>query len=318
MVKIGVAGAYGAFGLKHLDALANINDAKITTVFGPDRNKIAALASERKIPKACTDFDDFLNQDVDAVILSTPTQLHCEQSVRAMQAGKHTFCEIPMADSLADADKMVAVHNDTGVVGMVGHVRRFNPSHQWIRNRIDAGAFNIQQLDAQTYFFRRTNTNAKGEPRSWTDHLLWHHACHTIDLFLYQTGEIPSEVFGLQGPAHPELGIAMDMTIGLKTPSGKLCTLSLSFNNNGPFGSFFRYIGDTGTYLARYDDLFDGKENPIDLSGVAVSSNGIELIDREFIAAIEEGREPNSSFTQGHAAMKVMQLLEEQMGVLKV
>ena len=243
--------------------------------------------------------------------------MHCSQSVQAMEAGKHTFAEIPMADSLADAEEMVAAQERTGVVGMVGHVRRFNPSHQYIKNRIDAGEFNIQQMDAQTYFFRRSNLNAKGEPRSWTDHLLWHHACHTIDLFMYQTGEIPSEVFGLQGPAHPDLGIAMDMTIGMKTPSGKLCTLSLSFNNDGPLGSFFRYIGDSGTYIARYDDLVDGRENPIDLSGVAVSNNGIELIDREFVAAIREGREPNSSFQQGLAAMQVMQKLEDQMGVLK-
>lgn len=318
MIRIGVAGAYGAFGLKHLDALATIDDAQISAVFGPNKDKIAALAAERNIAVACSEFDDFLTQDIDAVILSTPTQLHCQQSIKAMRAGKHTFCEIPMADSLADAQKMDAVQKETGMVGMVGHVRRFNPSHQWIKKRIDAGQFSIQQLDAQTYFFRRTNTNAKGEARSWTDHLLWHHACHTIDLFLYQTGEIPNEVFGLQGPAHPDLGIAMDMTIGLKTPSGKLCTLSLSFNNDGPFGSFFRYIGDTGTYIANYDDLFDGKQNPIDLSGVAVSNNGIELIDREFIASIQENREPNSSFAQGLAVMKLMQLLEDQMGVLKV
>ncbi len=318
MVKLGVAGAYGAFGIKHLDALANIPDAQVNAVYGPNPNKISELARARNIPNVCSEFEDFLSQDVDAVILSTPTQLHCEQSIQALNAGKHTFAEIPMADSLADAIKMDAAQKTSDLVGMVGHVRRFNPSHQWVKRRIDANEFNIQQLDAQTYFFRRTNTNAKGEPRSWTDHLLWHHACHTIDLFIYQTGEIPSEVMGLQGPAHSELGIAMDMTIGLKTPSGKLCTLSLSFNNDGPFGSFFRYIGDSGTYLARYDDLFDGKENRIDLSDVAASSNGIELIDREFIDAIQQKREPNSSFSQGLAAMKVMQLLEDQMGVLKV
>lgn len=318
MVKIGVAGAYGAFGLKHLDALANIPDARVTAVFGPNKDKIESLASERGIAKACTHFDDFLASDLDAVILSTPTQMHAQQSIAAMQAGKHTFAEIPMADSLTDAEAMDAAQRETGVVGMVGHVRRFNPSHQWVKNRIDAGEYNIQQMDVQTYFFRRTNTNAKGEPRSWTDHLLWHHACHTIDLFMYQTGELPTEVFGLQGPAHPELGIALDMTIGMKTPTGKLCTLSLSFNNDGPLGTFFRYIGDTGTYIARYDDLVDGRENSIDLSDVAVSNNGIELIDREFIAAIVENREPNSSFAQGLAAMQVMQKLEDQMGVMKV
>lgn len=318
MVKIGVAGAYGAFGLKHLDALANIEDVDVTAVFGPNKAKIDALAMERGIPEAYVEYDAFLNSAVDAVILSTPTQMHCEQSVFAMEAGKHTFCEIPMADSLRDAEKMAAVQTETGVVGMVGHVRRFNPSHQWIKNEIDQGKFNIQQMDAQTYFFRRSNLNAKGEPRSWTDHLLWHHACHTIDLFMYQTGEVPSEVFGLQGPPHPDLGIAMDMTIGMKTPSGKLCTLSLSFNNDGPLGSFFRYIGDSGTYIARYDDLVDGREQPIDLTNVAISNNGIELIDREFIEAIKAGREPNSSFQQGLAAMTVMQKLEDQMGILKV
>ncbi|MCV0427188.1 MAG: Gfo/Idh/MocA family oxidoreductase [Roseibium sp.] len=317
MVNIGIAGAYGAFGQKHLDALDNIPDAKVTTIFGPDKDKIEGLASERGIAKACSNFEDFLASDVEAIILSTPTQLHAEQSIAAMRAGKHTFAETPMADSLADALAMEEVQKETGVVGMVGHVRRFNPSHQWIKNRIDAGEFNIQQMGGQTFFFRRNNTNANGGLRSWTDHLLWHHACHTIDLFMYQTGEMPLEVFGLQGPAHPDLGIALDMTIGMKTPSEKLCTLSLSFNNDGPFGTFFRYIGDTGTYIAHYDDLMDGRENKIDLSGVAVSNNGIELIDREFISAIQEGREPNSSFAQGLAAMQVMQKLEDQMGVLK-
>lgn len=319
MVRIGVAGAYGAFGMKHLDALKNIESAEVVSVFGPNREKIESLARERGIPHACTDLSEILTRDdVDAVILSTPTQLHAAQSIATMKAGKHCFCEIPMADSLEDSEAIVAAQKETGVIGMVGHVRRFNPSHLYIQNLIKSGAFRIQQMDVQTYFFRRTNTNAKGEPRSWTDHLLWHHACHTIDLFIYQTGEIPSEVFGLQGPAHPDLGIAMDMVIGMKTPSGQLCTLSLSFNNDGPLGTFFRYIGDTGTYIARYDDLVDGRENPIDLSGVAESSNGIELIDREFIAAIQENREPNSSFAQGLAAMKVMHLLEAQMGVLKV
>ncbi|MEM7240915.1 MAG: Gfo/Idh/MocA family oxidoreductase [Pseudomonadota bacterium] len=319
MVKIGVAGAYGAFGLKHLDALANIPEVEVTSIFGPEKDKIEGLAAERKIAQACTNLDDMLaNGNVDAVILSTPTQLHAAQSIAAMKAGKHCFCEIPMADNLADSEVIVKAQEDTGVVGMVGHVRRFNPSHQYVHNLIKAGAYNIQQMDVQTYFFRRTNTNAKGEPRTWTDHLLWHHACHTIDLFIYQTGEVPTEVLGLQGPKHPDLGIALDMTIGLKTETGKLCTLSLSFNNDGPLGTFFRYIGDNGTYIARYDDLVDGYEKPIDLSDVAVSNNGIELIDREFVSAILEGREPNSSFKQGLAAMQVMQKLEDQMGVMKV
>ena len=314
-VRICVAGAAGAFGIKHVDALGQIDEAEITSVMGVEADDIHSFAKKHGIAHASTSLDECLSRDdVDAVILATPTQVHAAQSIQCLRAGKHVMSEIPMADSLADAKEVLAVQKETGLIGMCDHVRRFNPSHQWVKCKIDAEEFSIQQMDVQTYFFRRTNMNALGKPRSWTDHLLWHHACHTVDLFMYQTGEMPMEVFGMQGPKHPELGIAMDMTIGLKTESGALCTLSLSFNNDGPLGTFFRYIGDTGTYIASYDDLYNGKMEPIDLDGIAVSNNGIELADREFIAAIHEGREPNSSFAQCLPTMEVLHRIEQVMG----
>ena len=313
-MKVAVAGAGGAFGVKHLNALKNINGVEVVSVVGRTTESIEALAKERGIEHYTTDLNESLSHtDVEAVILSTPTQMHADQSRKCMIAGKHVMCEIPMSDNIEDARSLVNLQKETGVVGMVGHVRRFNPPHQYVHNKIISKEFKIQQLDVQTYFFRRTNINALGNPRSWTDHLLWHHACHTVDLFIYQTGEVPTEVFGMQGPIHPDLGIAMDMTIGLKSPSGALCTLSLSFNNDGPLGTFFRYIGDTATYIARYDDLVDGRENPIDLSNVTASNNGIELIDREFFSAIKEKREPNSSFAQGLAAMEVLHQIEQKL-----
>jgi len=313
-MRICVAGAYGAFGTKHLEALDAVDEVTVTSVMGPTSGKIEAVAKARGIGHWSTDLADCLaRDDVDAVILATPTQMHADQAEACMRAGKPVLIEIPMADSLDDSRRICAIQKETGVLCMAGQVRRFNPSHQWIKNKIDAGDLKIQQMDVQTYFFRRSNMNAKGEPRSWTDHLLWHHACHTVDLFQYQTGEVASEVFGLQGPKHPELGIAMDMAIGMKTDSGAVCTLSLSFNNDGPFGTFFRYICDNGTYLARYDDLFDGRENQIDLSDVAVSNNGIELIDREFIAAIKEGRAPNGDCHGVLAAMETLDRIERSM-----
>jgi len=313
-MKICVAGAYGAFGRKHLEALAAIEDVDVTAVVGPTRDKIEALAAERGVGFASVRLDDALaRDDVDAVILATPTQQHAAQAIACMEAGKHVLVEIPMADSLADSIAVVEKQKETGLVAMAGQVRRFNPSHQWIHKRITAGELKIQQMDVQTYFFRRSNTNAKGEPRSWTDHLLWHHACHTVDLFQYQTGEQVEHAFGLQGPVHPDLGIAMDMSIGMKTPSGAICTLSLSFNNDGPFGTFFRYICDKGTYIARYDDLYDGYERPVDLSGVAPSNNGIELIDREFIGAIREGRSPNAAVGQVLGAMETLDRIERSL-----
>ena len=310
-MKICVAGAYGAFGLKHLDALKNIEDVEVTSIMGPTESKIKALAAERRINHFSTSLENCIaRNDVDAVILSTPTQLHANQAIACMDAGKHVLIEIPMADSLEDSMRVVKKHRETGLTCMAGQVRRFNPSHQWIKNKINLGELKLQQMDVQTYFFRRTNTNAKGQPRSWTDHLLWHHACHTVDLFQYQTGGKATQAFGLQGPIHSELGIAMDMTIGLKATDGAICTLSLSFNNDGPFGTFFRYICDKGTYIARYDDLFDGNNNQIDLTNVAVSSNGIELIDREFISAIKEGRTPNACVTNVISAMETLDKIE--------
>lgn len=311
-MKIALAGA-GAFGEMHLDALKQIDGVEVISVVGRRLEPTQAVAAKYGIPHACTELDEALDQPgLDAVILATPTQMHAAQTIRCLEAGKHVQVEIPLADTLADAEAVLAKQQETGLVAMVGHTRRFNPSHQYLHQRIAAGALAVQQMDVQTYFFRRKNMNAKGEPRSWTDHLLWHHAAHTVDLFAYQAGPIV-QANAIQGPLHPELGIAMDMSIQLKAESGAICTLSLSFNNDGPLGTFFRYICDNGTWIARYDDLVTGKEEPVDLSGVAVSSNGIELQDREFVAAIREGREPNSSVAQVLPCYRVLDMLERQL-----
>jgi 2-hydroxy-4-carboxymuconate semialdehyde hemiacetal dehydrogenase len=312
-MKICLAGQ-GAFGIKHLEAISKIDGIEVVTLAGGSPDSTKEAAEKWQIPHWSTNYEECLQQPgVEAVILTTPTQLHAKQAIQAMRAGKHVMIEIPMADTLKDSEEIVKVQKETGLIAMAGHTRRFNPSHQWVHNKIKAGELKVLQMDVQTYFFRRTNMNALGKPRSWTDHLLWHHSCHTVDLFMYQTGEIVSQCFALQGPKSPTLGIAMDMSIGLKVPSGAICTLSLSFNNDGPLGTFFRYICNNGTYVCRYDDLFDGKNNQIDVSKVDVSMNGIELQDREFFAAIREGREPNASVRQALPAMQTLDRLERFM-----
>ena len=312
-MRIAVAGA-GAFGLKHLDGLQNIDGVEITSIVSRRIEQAREVAEKYGAGHATTDLDETLaRDDVDAVILCTPTQLHAAQSIATLRAGKHVQVEIPLADSVADALAVDMAQRETGLVAMVGHTRRFNPSHQWVHNKIMVGELSIQQMDVQTYFFRRSNMNALGQPRSWTDHLLWHHAAHTVDLFQYQTGEDVVIANAVQGPIHPVLGIAMDMSIQLRTSGGKICTLSLSFNNDGPLGTFFRYICNNGTYLARYDDLLTGKDEPVDVSHVAVSMNGIELQDREFVAAINEGREPNSSVAGVLDCYRVLDALPRQL-----
>ena len=312
-IKVALAGA-GAFGIKHLDGIKNIDGVEVVSLIGREFDKTKEVADKYGIGHVTTDLADSLAlSEVDAVILCTPTQMHASQSIACLKAGKHVQVEIPLADSWKDAEEVVRLAKESGKVAMCGHTRRFNPSHQWVNHKIKAGELNIQQMDVQTYFFRRTNMNALGQARSWTDHLLWHHAAHTVDLFAYQAGSPIVKANAVQGPIHPALGIAMDMSIQLQAANGAICTLSLSFNNDGPLGTYFRYIGDTGTYLARYDDLFTGKEEQIDVSKVDVSMNGIELQDREFFAAIKEGREPNSSVAQVLPCYKVLHNLEQQL-----
>lgn len=312
-IKVALAGA-GAFGIKHLDAIKLIDGVEVVSLISRDLGKTQEVADKYGIKHVTTDLADSLAiKEVDAVILCTPTQMHAAQAVACMKAGKHVQVEIPLADSLRDAYRVLQMQENTGLVAMCGHTRRFNPSHQWVRRKIVAGEFHIQQMDVQTYFFRRTNMNALGQPRSWTDHLLWHHAAHTVDLFAYQARSPIVKANAVQGPIHPTLGIAMDMSIQLKAANGAICTLSLSFNNDGPLGTFFRYIGDTGTYIARYDDLFTGKDEKIDVTKVDVSTNGIELQDREFFAAIREGREPNASVKQVLPCYEILHDLERQL-----
>ena len=312
-IKVALAGA-GAFGIKHLDGIKNIDGVEVVSLIGREFDKTKEIADKYGIKHVTTNLENSLAlTEVDAVILCTPTQMHADQSLACLKAGKHVQVEIPLADTLKGADDVVALAKSSGLVAMCGHTRRFNPSHQYVHNQIKAGKFNIQQMDVQTYFFRRTNMNALGQARSWTDHLLWHHAAHTVDLFAYQCGSPIVKANVVQGPIHHVLGIAMDMSIQLQAANGAICTLSLSFNNDGPLGTFFRYIGDTATYLARYDDLFTGKDEKIDVSQVAVSMNGIELQDREFFAAIQEGREPNSSVAQVVNCYKVLDSLEKQL-----
>jgi 2-hydroxy-4-carboxymuconate semialdehyde hemiacetal dehydrogenase len=312
-IKVALAGA-GAFGIKHLDGIRNIPDVEVISLISRDLDKTREVADKYGIAHVTTELADSLAiKELDAVILCTPTQMHASQTIACLEAGKHVQVEIPLCDVYRDGQAVAALQKQTGKVAMVGHTRRFNPSHQYVHKKIRAGEFNIQQMDVQTYFFRRTNMNALGQPRSWTDHLLWHHAAHTVDLFAYQCGSPIVKANAIQGPIHPVLGIAMDMSLQLQAANGAICTLSLSFNNDGPLGTFFRYIGDTATYIARYDDLFTGKDEKIDVSQVDVSMNGIELQDREFFAAIREGREPNSSVHQVLDCYRVLHELEQQL-----
>ena len=312
-IRVAIVGM-GAFGMKHFDGLKNIDNAEVTAFIVRDSATVKQLAEKNNIKSVYENLDDALaSREIDALILCTPTPLHARQAIACLRAGKHVEVEIPVCDKLSEGEELVKTQEHTGLIAMAGHTRRYNPPHQYIRSLIESGDLSVKQMDAQTYFLRRTNINAAGQPRSWTDSLLWHHSAHTIDLFAYQTMGRVVESNALQGPVSKTLGIPLDMSIQLKSSSGAICTLSLSFNNDGPIGTNFRYIGDTGTYLTRYDDLYNGHDEKIDLTGVCVSDNGIELQDREFVAAILGNREPNSSVKQVLPCYQVIDKLEREL-----
>ena len=313
-IKVALAGA-GAFGIKHLDGIKNIDGVEVVSLVGRRLEPTKEVAAKYGIAHVSTDLADSLAlKEVDAVILCTPTQMHAAQSIACLKAGKHVQVEIPLADSPGAMRRPWSIcRSRPGWSRCAATPAASTPATNGCTRRSSPANSTSSRWTCRPSSSAARNMNALGQPRSWTDHLLWHHAAHTVDLFAYQARSPIVKANAVQGPIHPTLGIAMDMSIQLKAANGAICTLSLSFNNDGPLGTFFRYIGDTGTYIARYDDLFNGKEEKIDVSKVDVSMNGIELQDREFFAAIREGREPNASVAQVLPCYQVLHDLEQQL-----
>jgi 2-hydroxy-4-carboxymuconate semialdehyde hemiacetal dehydrogenase len=319
-VRLALVGA-GAAAAQHARVLAATAGADIVTVVGVEREATRGFARDHGIPEWTLALDEVLARpDVHAVILATPTPLHAAQAIRCLEAGKHTLVEIPVADSLADAERVAAAAAASGCVAMVCHTRRFNAGHRWIHRQLRVGAFELRHLIVSTLFLRREDVDVHGRPRGWTDDLLWHHAGHTVDLFAHQTGEQPSRLAALAGPPDPTLGIALDASISLATPSGALCSVALSFNHEGPFGTTFRYVTDRATYVASYDDLADAEGRAIDVAAEVATdvptgrgARGIATQDREFLSAIREEREPASSVRACLPAMRTLDRLAFEM-----
>ncbi|WP_277811363.1 Gfo/Idh/MocA family oxidoreductase [Chromohalobacter canadensis] len=300
----------GAIAGIHMQALSSVPEARVVAVAGGDAQTTRRFAEHWNIPHVCADYTQALaTLKIDAVILATPSPLHADQTEQAIDAGKHVLCEIPMSLNLADAERMTARAREASIVAMVAHTRRFNAPHREMKRRIRAGEFHLQHLVNETYFLRRENLNMQGEPRGWTDHLLWHHACHSVDLFAWLLDDFDLDVWGRRGPVHPELGIAMDMNIGLKSRNETLATLALSFNNHGPFGGFYRYVGEETTLMAYRDELKDYQGEVLPLEGT-----GFQEQDAEFIASIRECRVPEAAFSHCLPTMRLLDKLEKIMG----
>lgn len=309
-MKICLAGT-GAMGATHAKALAKIGGVEIVSVASRTEEGGAKFAAEHGISFHSTSLEACLDRPgVEAVILTTPSAQHCEQTLLALGRGMHVQVEIPMSLNLPDAEKMAAAARRAGRVCMVTHTRRFSSPHREIRRRIQEGRFHLHHMVVETYFFRRTNLNMHGEARSWVDSLLWHHACHSVDLAYWVTGDANWNVWGQKGPDHPALGIPMDLTVAMKSARGPIFTMAMSFNNKGPFGGFYRYIGEEDTYKVFRDTMTDGEGREVALDGILA----FDRQDVEFVSAIREGRQPESSAESCVPTMALLDGIERAMG----
>jgi 2-hydroxy-4-carboxymuconate semialdehyde hemiacetal dehydrogenase len=295
----------------HAKALAAIEGVEIASIAARTDGSAQEFAAKWKIPFGSANLEECIDRPgVDAVILTTPSDQHCDQTLLALSKGKHVQVEIPMALNLADSQKMLDAQKRAGKVLMVTHTRRFANPHREIRRRIHDGSFHLHHMVVETYFFRRTNLNMHGQPRSWVDNLLWHHGCHSVDLAHWILSEPDWECWGQKGPDHRELKIPMDISVGMKSSKGPLFTMAMSFNNKGPFGGFYRYIGEEETYKVYRDSMTDseGKEVQFDDNTLAFDRQDIE-----FVAAIREGREPESSAASVVPTMALLDKIDKSM-----
>jgi len=292
-------------GVIHMKALKKIPDVEVVSVNSRTEESGKAFAAEWGIPHSATSLEESLDRPgVDAVILTTPSAMHADQTVMALGKGKHVQVEIPMSLNLPDAQRIVEAARTSGKTCMVTHTRRFSSPHREIRRRVREGTFHLHHMVVETYFFRRENTNMHGQPRSWVDNLLWHHGCHSVDLAQWILGDATWAAWGQKGPDHPVLGIPMDITIAMKSMKGPLFSMAMSFNNRGPFGGFYRYIGEEDTYKVYRDSMTDSEGNDVALDSTAA----FDRQDVEFTAAIREGREPESS---AKSCLPTMALLDK-------
>src|SRR3954468_10108939 len=308
-MKICLAGT-GAMGVIHAKALAKIDGVEIVSIASRTEDSGKKFAEEYKIPFTSTSLEACIDRPgVDAVIITTPSDQHHDQTILALGKGKHVQVEIPMALSLKDSQNMLAAAKKAGKTCMITHTRRFAAPHREMLKRIQEGTFHLHHLVVETYFFRRQNLNMHGEARSWVDNLLWHHGCHSVDLAHWVLGEPNFEVWGQQGPLHPELGIPMDMTVAMRSKKGPLFSMAMSFNNKGPFGGFYRYIGEEDTYKIYRDSMTDseGKDVPLD------PMLAFDRQDVEFVSAIREGREPESSAASVVPSMALLDKIDRAM-----
>lgn len=303
---------YGSIAQMHVRALKAAGQT-LHSVTGRLPEQAEAFAREHGFVRAVPDLDTALAApEVEAVLITSPSELHAAQSEQALRAGKHVLCEIPLAMSLPEVDRLSELAEGAQRRLMVCHTQRFLPAFAKARAEIASGRLFPHHIIYRYGFFRRENVNWLGRRRSWTDNLLWHHGCHVVDTSLWLLGESEVEVSAHLAKPAKTLDIPMDLSLVLRTSKDQLVTIGMTYNTKLRLGDCL-IIGEEDTLLIDEERLV-GSQGVIhepgpegDMFTVAIADQ-----DREFTAAIEQGREPALSPRVVRPTMAVLQRAQDQ------
>ena len=311
---------YGAIAREHALAIRRIGqassrwDISLSGVMGRLEEPAQAFADEFGIAVVTTDLDDLLDDpQVEAIIVCSPTDVHAEQSERALRAGKHVLCEIPLATSLVETDRLIDLAERSGLQLMVCHTQRYASPLMEARRMIAGRKVQPRAMVSRYLLDKRDNVSWTGRRRSWTDNLLWHHGCHAVDAALWLLGEEAANVTARATPPDARLQIPMDLSILLQTTSDQVVTVVMSYRAMPPLQDYV-VIADETTLVYADNELRD--DSRVLVPAGEQEHYDTEALDRQnmdFFTAILTGGEPVSSARAIRPAMVALQAAQDEL-----
>ena len=246
---------------------------------------------------------------IDLVILANPTEMHAKAALDALEHGKHTLVEIPLALNLVDARQVVASAEQRGLTLGVVHPIRMRPDLLALRRRVLAGEEHIRHINGRFFIHRLENIGATGYARSWTDNLLWHHTTHLLDAALWLL-QAPIRRTHSFMPRPSELtGIPMDVFVGVETEQDQSLVFTGSYYGRERIFELL-IISDRESY--RLDIFQSTLTTGAGVQPVASEQATCALVIGDFIEAVRTRRQPAVSGRSVLPAMQVLQHVQDQ------
>jgi 2-hydroxy-4-carboxymuconate semialdehyde hemiacetal dehydrogenase len=301
---------YGMMGVWHSEALVAAG-ATLHTVVGRRIEAAEEFAKRFGYRKWTVSLEAALaDPEIDIVIIGSPSEQHETQAIKSLEAGKHTLIEIPIALSLAGAERVIAAGKRSGKIFGVCHPMRYRHEREALRSRIAAGEEKIRHIAGRFFIKRLINIGATGYKRSWIDNILWHHFCHFVDLGMYLFDGAPiRRIQSQMGALHPATGIPMECTVLVETEADQTMLV------HGSYHATFRLydkliVTDKETYL--YDILGGTLKTEAGSAPIESEQKNCARVIDDFLAAVREGRPPVTHGPTVLPAMRVLQAVQDE------